>query len=73
LALLSTVRQHVIVCGDPRPAPRWSLELATAQPFRSQLEPPGPLALHYGVQTPVSIVLAHVIYGAVLGAFYRLS
>jgi hypothetical protein len=38
-----------------------------------QLEPPGPLALHYGVQTPVSVVLAHVIYGAVLGAFYRLA
>jgi len=38
-----------------------------------QLEPPGPLALHYGVQTPVSVVLAHVVYGAVLGGFYRLA
>lgn len=35
------------------------------------LEPPGFLALHYGVQTPVSVVIAHVLYGIVLGAFYR--
>ncbi len=34
-----------------------------------KLEPPGFLALHYGAPTPVSVVLAHVIYGAVLGAF----
>lgn len=37
---------------------------------RRQLEPPGFLALHYGRQTPVSILFAHVVYGAVLGAFY---
>jgi uncharacterized membrane protein YagU involved in acid resistance len=35
-----------------------------------QLEPPGFLALHYGVQTPISIVFAHVVFGAILGAFY---
>ena len=35
-----------------------------------QLEPPGFLALHYGVQTPISIVLGHVAFGLVLGAFY---
>ena len=35
-----------------------------------QLEPPGFLALHYGLRTPVSVVLAHVLYGAILGAFY---
>ena len=37
-----------------------------------QLEPPGFLALNYGYQTPVSVVLAHLIYGAILGAFYRM-
>jgi uncharacterized membrane protein YagU involved in acid resistance len=36
-----------------------------------QLEPPGFLALNYGFQTPLVIVLAHVAFGAVLGAFYR--
>jgi hypothetical protein len=35
-----------------------------------QLEPPGFLALNYGVQTPVSVLAAHVLFGAVLGAFY---
>jgi uncharacterized membrane protein YagU involved in acid resistance len=35
-----------------------------------QLEPPGFLALNYGYQTPLSVVLAHLIYGAILGAFY---
>lgn len=35
-----------------------------------QLEPPGFLALHYGVQTPVSVVAAHLVFGAILGAFY---
>lgn len=37
-----------------------------------QLEPPGFLALHYGIRTPVSIVLAHAVFGAILGAFYAL-
>jgi len=37
-----------------------------------QLEPPGFFALNYGVQTPVSIVLGHLIYGAILGACYSL-
>jgi hypothetical protein len=36
-----------------------------------QLEPPGFLALHYGFGTPASILVAHVVFGAVLGAFYR--
>jgi hypothetical protein len=31
------------------------------------LEPPGLLALNYGVQTPAVTVAAHLMYGAVLG------
>jgi hypothetical protein len=31
------------------------------------LEPPGLLALNYGVQTPAVAVIAHLVYGAVLG------
>jgi uncharacterized membrane protein YagU involved in acid resistance len=34
-----------------------------------QLEPPGFLALNYGYQTPASVLLAHLIYGAILGVF----
>jgi hypothetical protein len=37
-----------------------------------QLEPPGFLALHYGIRTPVSVLLAHVVFGSIIGAFYSL-
>jgi uncharacterized membrane protein YagU involved in acid resistance len=37
------------------------------------LEPPGFMALHYGVQTPLAIVISHVVFGAILGTFYRLK
>lgn len=36
-----------------------------------QLEPPGFLALNYGYRTPVSVVIAHLLYGGVLGIFGR--
>ncbi|RJP74657.1 MAG: hypothetical protein C4524_12620 [Candidatus Zixiibacteriota bacterium] len=35
-----------------------------------QLEPPGFLGLHYGPRTPLSIVLAHLVFGVILGMFY---
>jgi hypothetical protein len=35
------------------------------------LEPPGLLGLNYGIQTPAVAVLAHVVYGAVLGLLLR--
>jgi hypothetical protein len=38
-----------------------------------QLEPPGFLALNYGIQTPLSVIAAHVLFGAILGAFYAVS
>ncbi len=34
-----------------------------------RLEPPGFLALHYGYRTPLAVLVAHVVYGAILGAF----
>jgi hypothetical protein len=37
-----------------------------------QLEPPGFLALNYGGGTPLATLLAHLVYGAVLGIFYHL-
>jgi uncharacterized membrane protein YagU involved in acid resistance len=36
-----------------------------------QLEPPGFFALHYGIQTPVWSVIAHVVFGIILGVLYR--
>lgn len=35
-----------------------------------QLEPPGFLALNYGYQTPVTVLIAHLAFGMILGAFY---
>lgn len=36
------------------------------------LEPPGFLALNYGVRTPIVVFVAHVAFGAVVAAFYEL-
>jgi uncharacterized membrane protein YagU involved in acid resistance len=35
-----------------------------------QLEPPGFLALNYGYETPLSVIIAHVVFGIILGGFY---
>jgi hypothetical protein len=35
------------------------------------LEPPGFLALNYGYRTPLAVLIAHIAYGTVLGAFYN--
>ncbi len=35
-----------------------------------QLEPPGFLALHYGRGTPLATLLAHAVYGGILGGLY---
>jgi uncharacterized membrane protein YagU involved in acid resistance len=37
------------------------------------LEPPGFMALNYGFRTPLSVILAHIVFGMVLGAFYHLK
>jgi uncharacterized membrane protein YagU involved in acid resistance len=52
--------------------PRMASEDQGPTPTR-QLEPPGFFALHYGRRTPVSVIAAHLIYGGILGAFYRLK
>jgi len=38
-----------------------------------QLGPPGFMALNYSRRTPISVILSHLIYGGILGAFYRLK
>ena len=52
--------------------PRMASEQRGPEPTR-QLEPPGFLALNYGRRTPLSVVAAHLVYGAILGAFYHLQ
>jgi uncharacterized membrane protein YagU involved in acid resistance len=38
-----------------------------------QLEPPGFFGLHYGIRTPISVLIAHIIFGMILGGFYTLK
>ncbi len=50
--------------------PRMASERHGPTPTRL-LQPPGFLGLHYGVRTPLVIIAAHIFYGVVLGALYR--
>jgi uncharacterized membrane protein YagU involved in acid resistance len=52
--------------------PRMASEEQGPTPTR-QLEPPGFLALHYGRRTPLSVILAHLVFGGILGAYYRVA
>jgi hypothetical protein len=56
----------------PAMHPRMASEASGPTPTR-QLEPPGFLALHYGRRSPVAVVLAHLVYGGILGAFYHVA
>jgi uncharacterized membrane protein YagU involved in acid resistance len=40
---------------------------------QNMLEPPGFLALNYGMRTPLAVVLSHTIFGAILGLFYQVK
>ena len=48
--------------------PRMATEQSGPSAMR-QLEPPGFLALNYGPNTPIAIIISHVIFGMVIGAF----
>jgi hypothetical protein len=50
--------------------PRMASEFQSPTSVR-QLEPPGFFGLHYGIRTPISTIISHVIYGLILGAFYK--
>jgi hypothetical protein len=50
--------------------PRMVSEYLGPTPNR-QIQPPGFLALHYGRRTPIVTMIAHLLYGLVLGAFYH--
>ena len=63
----------VLLVGLPMlPAlhPRMASEQHGPTPTR-HLQPPGFLALHYGHRTPIATLAAHLVYGAILGGFYR--
>jgi hypothetical protein len=65
----------VLMIGMPLiPAvhPRMVSEYFGPTPNR-QLQPPGFLALNYGRRSPIVALISHLLYGAILGAFYRLA
>lgn len=49
--------------------PRMASEHQGPEPTRA-LEPPGFLGLNYGRRTPLITLLAHLVYGTLLGIFY---
>lgn len=49
--------------------PRMASEERGPDPTRL-LEPPGFLVLNYGSGTPIVTLIAHVVYGGILGTFY---
>ena len=72
IGLLHAVFVLVVVVGLlPGLHPRMASE-QQGPAAQNMLEPPGFLALNYGVQTPLAILLSHVVFGAILGTFYRL-
>jgi hypothetical protein len=54
----------------PAVHPRMATEHSGPTPTRV-LEPPGFLALNYGRRTPLASIFAHLVFGAILGYFYR--
>lgn len=54
----------------PSAHPRMAKETHAPDPT-PLLEPPGFLALNYGRQTPLVSLVAHVVYGAMLGGLLR--
>jgi uncharacterized membrane protein YagU involved in acid resistance len=59
----------VVMPALPGMHPRMASETRGPTVVRG-LEPPGFLALNYGARTPVSVILAHLVFGAILGSFY---
>jgi hypothetical protein len=72
-ALIGTVQGVVVVVVLlpllPGVHPRMVSDFRGPEPTRL-LEPPGFLAINYGRSTPIVIIIIHIIYGAILGAFY---
>jgi hypothetical protein len=56
----------------PAVHPRMATEHRGPEPTRA-LEPPGFMALNYGRRTPAITLIAHLVYGAILGGCYRLA
>lgn len=56
----------------PGAHPRMASDFTGPQPTNA-LEPPGFMAINYGRRTPIVTLVAHVIYGAIIGHFYEVE
>jgi uncharacterized membrane protein YagU involved in acid resistance len=61
----------VVMSLIPSAHPRMVSEYVGPSPNR-RLQPPGFMALNYGRRTPVVALLAHAVFGMILGSFYQL-
>jgi hypothetical protein len=52
--------------------PRMGNSMSAAETV-AHLEPPGFLMLNYGRRTPIVVLIAHIVYGAIVGGFIALS
>lgn len=66
-AFVLTAGMHILPGLHPRMASEYQ-----GPTVSRQLEPPGFLALNYGIRTPISVTLAHLVFGVILRAFYEL-
>lgn len=56
----------------PGAHPRMASDFTGPQPTNG-LEPPGFMAINYGRRTPIVTLIAHMIYGAIIGHFYEVG
>lgn len=73
LGLAHGLITHVLLLPAlPGIHPRMASERDGPDPTRA-LEPPGPLGLNYGMRTPLVGIVAHVVFGVVLGTTCQLG
>jgi hypothetical protein len=75
-AILGLLHAAVVLTTGMRLLPGLHPRMASEQhgpTVARQLEPPGFLALNYGVRTPLAVVLSHIVFGMIIGGFYRVS
>jgi len=61
----------VVIPNLPAIHPRMASQYFVSDDFR-QLEPPGFFLLNYGISTPMAVIIAHIIFGIMLGVFYQM-
>ncbi len=72
-AAIGFVQAWFVLTAGMRLLPSFHPRMASEQQGPTivrQLEPPGFMALNYGIRTPISIIAAHLVFGIIMGSFY---